>query len=198
MASEEVEAEEAPATGPDAILEAIERQRADAAIPVVEAESVPYLGFFLGGDVYGLPLQQLREVARLTRVRRIPGAPSSVAGLVNLRGEIICALNAHAILGVAAPAASAPTASAPVPVASAFFVALRGFTDPIGLIVDDIADIYSIDPGQIEPTPSTWSAERSAFFVGTARVREGLMGLLDLQRMVAGEGQRTTGNGTLS
>ena len=177
MASEEVEAEEAPAAGQDAILEAIGRQRADAAVPVVEAERVPYLGFFLGGDVYGLPLQQLREVARLTRVRRIPGAPSSVAGLVNLRGEIICALNAHAILGVATPAASAP----------AFFVALRGFADPIGLVVDDIADIYSIDPGQIEPTPSTWSAERSAFFVGTAQVREGLMGLLDLQRIVAGQ-----------
>ena len=82
-------------------------QRADDAVPVVEAERVPYLGFFLGGDVYGLPLQQLREVARLTRLRRIPGAPSSVAGLVNLRGEIICALNAHAILGLAASAPAA-------------------------------------------------------------------------------------------
>jgi purine-binding chemotaxis protein CheW len=176
MASEEAAAD-APATGPDAILEAIGGQRADDAVPVVGAERVPYLGFFLGGDVYGLPLQQLREVSRLTRLRRIPGAPSSVAGLVNLRGEIICALNAHAILGVPASA----------PDASAFFVALRGFTDPIGLVVDDIADIYSIDPGQIEAPPSTWSAERAAFFVGTARVREGLMGLLDLQRLVVGE-----------
>jgi len=174
MASEEAAAD-APVTGPAETLEAIGDQRSDDAVPVVEAERVPYLGFFLGGEVYGLPLQQLREVARLTRVRRIPGAPSSVAGLVNLRGEIICALNAHAILGVAPSAPAAP----------AFFVALRGFTDPIGLVVDDIADIYSIDPGQIEPPPSTWSAERSAFIVGTAQVREGLMGLLDLQRMVA-------------
>jgi purine-binding chemotaxis protein CheW len=177
MASEEAAAE-APATGPDAILEAIGREREDDAVPVVEAERVPYLGFLLGADVYGLPLQQLREVSRLTRVRRIPGAPSSVAGLVNLRGEIICALNAHAILGVAP---STPAASA------GFFVALRGFTDPIGLVVDGIADVYAIDPAQIEPPPSAWSAERSAFFVGTVRVREGLMGLLDLQRLVAGQ-----------
>jgi purine-binding chemotaxis protein CheW len=176
MASEEAAAD-APATGPEEILEAIGHPREDDAVPVVEAERVPYLGFFLGGEVYGLPLQQLREVSRLTRLRRIPGAPSSVAGLVNLRGEIICALNAHAILGVAAS----------TPAAAAFFVALRGFTDPIGLVVDDIADIYSIDPGQIEPPPSTWSAERSAFFVGIARVREGLMGLLDLQRLVVGQ-----------
>ena len=169
--------EDAAAADPEAILEAIGREQADDAVPVVEAERVPYLGFLLGGDVYGLPLQQLREVARLTRLRRIPGAPPRVAGLVNLRGEIICALNAHAILGVAASAPAAP----------AFFVALRGFTDPIGLVVDDIADIYSIDPEQIEPPPPTWPAGRSAFVVGTAQVREGLMGLLDLQRLVAGE-----------
>ena len=176
MASEEAAAE-MPATGPDAILEAIGREREDDAVPVVEAERVQYLGFLLGGDVYGLPLQQLREVSRLTRVRRIPGAPSSVAGLVNLRGEIICALNAHAILGVA------PS----TPAAAGFFVALRGFADPIGLVVDGIADVYAIDPAEIEPPPSTWSAEHAAFFVGTARVREGLMGLLDLQRLVAGQ-----------
>jgi purine-binding chemotaxis protein CheW len=182
MASEEAAAE-SPAIGPEAILEAIERHRADDGPPVVPAERVPYLGFFLGDDVYGLPLQQLREVARLTRLRRIPGAPARVAGLVNLRGEIICALNAHAILGL--------TASGPG--ASAFFVALRGFTDPIGLVVDGIADIYSIDPTRIEPPPPVWSAERAAFFVGTADVREGLMGLLDLQRLVAGDGQRTDG-----
>jgi purine-binding chemotaxis protein CheW len=166
--------EETAAADPE-VLEAGEQ--AGDAVPVVEAERVPYLGFLLGGDVYGLPLRQLREVCRLTRVRRIPGAPSRVAGLVNLRGEIICALNARAILGVAASAPAAP----------AFFVALRGFPDPIGLVVDDIADIYSIDPGQIEPPPSNWPTERAAFFVGTAQVREGLMGLIDLQRLVAGE-----------
>jgi purine-binding chemotaxis protein CheW len=158
------------ALDPDAILEAIARQREGEAAPAVEAERVPYLGFVLGGEVYGLPLQQLREVARLTRLRRIPGAPSSVAGLVNLRGEIFCALNAHAILGVAASA----------PGASSFFVALRGFSDPIGLVVDGIADIYAINPEEIEAPPAAWSAERAAFVIGTARVREGLMGLLDL------------------
>ena len=97
-----------------------------------------------------------------------------VAGLVNLRGEIICALDARTILGLTAQA----------PADSAILVALRGFADPLGLVVDSIADIYSIDPGQIEPPPATWPAERAACFVGTARVPEGLMGLLDLDRVV--------------
>jgi purine-binding chemotaxis protein CheW len=164
----------APESGPEEILQAIERQRdAVAALPA-QQDGVPYLGFYLGPEVYGLPLHQLREVARVARLRRIPGAPAEVAGLVNLRGEIMCALDVRAILGL----------TPWTPSDSAILVALRGFADPVGLVVDAIADIYAIDPAQIDPPPATWPAERAACFVGTARVPAGLMGLLDLNQIV--------------
>ena len=158
---------------PDAILEAIEQQSDAGAEPREEQERVPYLGFHLGDEVYGLPLERLREVARVSHVRRVPGAPSGVAGLVNLRGEILCALDLRAILGLP-PAISSETP---------FIVALRGSGDPIGLIVDSIADIYAVAPSEIDLPPTTWAPERAAYFVGTARVPEGLMGLLDLARV---------------
>jgi purine-binding chemotaxis protein CheW len=158
---------------PEAILAAIEQQREADAEPHPEQEGVPYLGFYLGSEVYGLPLEQLREVARVSQVRRVPGAPSGVAGLVNLRGEILCALDVRAILGL-------PPQTAPEP---PFLVALRGSGDPLGLIVDSIADIYSVAPSDIEAPPATWSAERAECFIGTARVSAGLMGLLDLARV---------------
>src|SRR5687768_14804299 len=85
---------------PDAILAAIERQRDSDAEPRDEQERVSYLGFYLGAEVYGVPLEQLREVARVRNLRRVPGAPAGVAGLVNLRGEILCALDVRAILGL--------------------------------------------------------------------------------------------------
>lgn len=158
---------------PDAILAAIEQQRDSEAEPREEQERVSYLGFYLGAEVYGLPLEQLREVARVGHLRRVPGAPAGVAGLVNLRGEILCALDVRAILGLPAQASTE----------SPFLVALRGFGDPLGLIVDSIADIYSVSPSDIEAPPSTWPAERAACFIGTARVPAGLMGLLDLARV---------------
>ena len=55
--------------------------------------------------------------------------------------------------------------------------------EKLGLIVDSIADIYSVSAGEIEPPPATWPAERAACFVGTARVTVGVMGLLDLARV---------------
>jgi purine-binding chemotaxis protein CheW len=159
---------------PDAILAAIQQQRESDAEPPPEQERVPYLGFYLGSEVYGLALDQLREVARVAQVRRVPGAPAGVAGLVNLRGEILCALDVRAILGLPAKTSADPP----------FLVALRGFGDPLGLIVDSIADIYSLTASDIEAPPPTWSAERAACFIGTARVPAGLMGLLDLTRIV--------------
>ena len=158
---------------PEAILAAIEQQRDSDAEPREEQERVSYLGFYLGPEVYGLPLEQLREVARVSHLRRVPGAPAGVAGLVNLRGEILCALDVRAILGLPAQ----------TPIESPFIVALRGFGDPLGLIVDSIADIYSVSPSDIEAPPATWPAERAACFIGTARVAAGLMGLLDLARV---------------
>ena len=158
---------------PEAILAAIEQQKDNEAQPREEQERVPYLGFYLGAEVYGLPLDQLREVARVSHLRRVPGAPAGVAGLVNLRGEILCALDVREILGLPAPASTD----------NPFLVALRGFGDPLGLIVDSIADIYAVSPTEIEAPPATWPAERAACFIGTARVPVGLMGLLDLARV---------------
>lgn len=166
---------EPSAPGPEAVLEAIERQREAAAAPRTEQERVPYLGFSLGAEVYGLPVERLREVARVAHLRRVPGAPRGVAGLVNLRGEILCALDVRVLLGFAATA----------PEDSPFLIALRGFADPLCLVVDAITNIYAIAPEEIEPPPATWPAERAAIFVGTARVPEGLIGLLDLDRIVA-------------
>src|SRR5687767_7295307 len=164
-----------PESVTDEVLETIAPlEEADATPAPPPRERLAYLGFYVGQEVYGLPLGQLREVARLTRLRHIPGAPAGVAGLVNLRGEIVCAIDVRAILGLSAQA----------PADSAFLVALRDFDDPVGLIVDSIADIYSIDPGEIEPTPATWSPERRACFVGTIQVPIGMMGLPDVHRVV--------------
>jgi purine-binding chemotaxis protein CheW len=167
MSSDE-QAPPGPASREDAIAAGGELQE-----PPAPAERISYLGFFLGLEVFGLPLEQLREVCKLTRVRRVPGAPPGVAGLVNLRGEIVCALDARAILGLPAR-----------PPGGEFLVALRGFPDPLGLVVDSIADIYAIDPADIAPPPAEWPPARAAFFTGTAQVREGFIGLLDLKSLV--------------
>ncbi len=138
------------------------------------AAGVPYLGFWLGADLYGVPLARLREVCRLTRLRRIPGAASHVAGLVNLRGQIICALDAREILGL----------DCPKPPGVGYLIALEHVSYPVGLVVDAIVDVFSIDPDSITAPPVEWSAERSACIDGLSIVGPGSIRLLDLDRVV--------------
>jgi purine-binding chemotaxis protein CheW len=128
----------------------------------------------MGLDVYGLPLDHLREVARLKRLRRIPGAPAHVAGLMNLRGQIVCALDTRAILCVPGPR----------PAGAGFLIALRGFPDPLGLVVDAVTDVYAVDPESIKPSTAGWPAARTAFTLGTVAIPRGLMTLLDLGPMI--------------
>lgn len=150
---------------------------ATATTPAAQATTtvgVPHLGFFLGPDLYSVPLTRLREVARFTRLRRIPGAPAYVAGLVNLRGEIICALDTHGILGH--QRAGDPDAG--------FLIALRDYDFPVGLVVDTIADVFTVDPDTIEAPPEAWPSERTAALTGVCAVTAGSMGLIDLDRVV--------------
>lgn len=141
---------------------------------VKRPEGEPHLGVMVGTELYGLPLRRLQEVCRLTGMRRVPGSPPHVAGLVSLRGEIICALDARAILGV-------PERSSPGP---QFVVALRDFDYPIGLVVDWVADIFPIDLAAVQAPPPEWRRERRACVSGTASVAPGSIGLLDVDALV--------------
>ena len=64
---------------PETILAAIEQQRVSDAEPREDQERVSYLGFYLGAEVYGLPLEQLREVARVSHLRRVTISSSAIA-----------------------------------------------------------------------------------------------------------------------
>jgi purine-binding chemotaxis protein CheW len=137
-------------------------------------EGEPHLGVIVGHELYGLPLRRLQEVARFTTVRRVPGSAPHVAGVVSIRGEIICALDARAILGLPAQKSSGPR----------FVVALRDFDYPIALVVDWVGDIFHIDPASVEAPPPEWRDARRACLTGTAMVRVGSMALLDVDAMV--------------
>lgn len=138
----------------------------EAAAPERRQDGEPHLGVVVGAELYGLPLKRLQEVARLTAMRRVPGSAPHVAGLVCLRGEIMCALDARAILGLPADGQ----------LGSRFVVALRDFDYPIGLVVDWVADIFHIDPAAVAAPPPEWRDARKACVTGAAPVPAGAAG----------------------
>ena len=78
---------------------------------------------------YGIPVEQVREAARATRVTRVPGAPALVRGIVNVRGVVVTVLELSVLL------------NAPRAVTSSSIVLLEHGSRLIGLAVDAVRDV---------------------------------------------------------
>ncbi len=116
----------------------------------------------LGGLAYALPAGFVREIVRLPPVTRVPGLPTFVAGLANVRGRVLAVLDLRALLRLDAPrgdrlvildAESARTASG-------------GTRATVGLIVDAALDLLYLPEGSLEPLPPGVAPDAGAVLDG--------------------------------
>ncbi|MBS1869746.1 MAG: chemotaxis protein CheW [Actinobacteria bacterium] len=113
----------------------------------------------LGGEEYGLPVGQVREIVRYSAPRPVASDVPWMRGVVSLRGRLVPVHDLAARLGVTAAGG-----------ASAKLVIVEG-DEPVGLVVDDVVEVLSLDQAQVEPVPSGSGR--------IARVGERLVLLLD-------------------
>src|ERR1700712_4756612 len=105
----------------------------------------------MGGSSYALPVASVREVVRLPAVTRVPGLPSFVAGLTNVRGRVLAVLDLRQILRLECPRGDRLVildGGAGDPVASSS--AARGTRALVGLIVDAALDMVQLPAGSLE------------------------------------------------
>lgn len=93
-----------PGLAPDAQRAAAERIAAEIAAEPPELQR--WMCFTLAGEGYALNVLQLREVLPKVAVEPVPGAPPAVAGVLNLRGEIVTLLDLRRWLDLPAPVAA--------------------------------------------------------------------------------------------
>ncbi|RYE39719.1 MAG: chemotaxis protein CheW, partial [Sphingobacteriales bacterium] len=59
-----------------------------------------YVSFIVAGQLFGIPVTQVREILKRQDVAHVPLAPKKVAGSLNLRGRIVTAINLHSLLNL--------------------------------------------------------------------------------------------------
>lgn len=102
----------------------------------------------LGDRPLGIPAMRVREVVRLPALTRVPGAPAMIAGVMNLRGQLITAIDMRARLGL--PPASHGLAPMAIITEHSYHL--------YALIVDSVGDVVRSRPELQEPPPSTLTA----------------------------------------
>ncbi|MDX2091355.1 MAG: chemotaxis protein CheW [Kofleriaceae bacterium] len=142
------------------------------------SDAVQYLSFYVGTEAYGFELLEAREIVACTSITRVPSLPVTVRGVVNVRGTVIPVVDLAVMFGQ--PEQPLTGWSCIVILA---LPASLGEMGQIGLLVDTVASVIELGPGDIAPPPSVGSRIRSPYVRGTGKAGERLVLLLDLARI---------------
>ena len=138
------------------------------------AERRQFCSFFLDGLRFGVDVQKVQEVVAYQEMTRVPLAPPTIRGLLNLRGQIITGIDLRRRLELAeCPADSLP-----------MNVVLRGEDSPVSFLVDDIGEVIEVDADACEPPPETLRGRVRELIQGVYPLADELLLVLDTDRTV--------------
>ncbi len=134
--------------------------------------------FQLGEELYGIDIMDVREIVRIQEVRPLPNAPSYVEGIFNLRGEIIPIINLHRRFHLKRAAMSEEDE-----LLSGFVIIdIRGMK--LGIIIDRVARVQSVEEDSIQPPPQMISGIGAEYIQGVIRQEEGgYLIILDIRKL---------------
>ncbi len=126
------------------------------------------------GQWIGIPVARVQEVLADQAVAAVPLAPGSVAGLLNLRGRIVIALDLRACLGLEPRESGTPGRS----------VVVHRDDELFALVVDGVGDVEQVTQNRLEAPPRTLDARWKECATGVVRTDRGLMAVLDIDSLL--------------
>ena len=138
-----------------------------------------YLTFFVAGEEYALTLQQVREVIPYESVTRVPGVPSPIRGVTNVRGSVVPVVDLA--IRFRLPEAPITSRSCIVLVEPK----IDGTPTLMGLVTEQIGQVLGLAEGELLAPPSFGAPIRAEFIAGMARVQKKFALVLELDRLLS-------------
>lgn len=137
--------------------------------------------FNVGEYLCAVPAAQVQEVLMGQPRTPTPGAPPAIAGLINLRGQVVSALDLRLRMGINLSSRADQDASMSVVVSS---------QDEVwSLLVDKIGDVIEVDDSQFELPPDTLTGALRELIKGAYKLDEQLLLVLDVLRVLDVSGE---------
>lgn len=138
--------------------------------------------FGLDDQELGVAIEEVKETIELKPITRLFLVPEFVAGLINLRGDVVAVIDLARLLGL----------QPRMPSADSRIVILRsraaGKPAVAGLLVDRLTEVRAIDRAALRPPPATVSPDAASFMAGVSRTGEGAQArpllVLDLAKVL--------------
>jgi purine-binding chemotaxis protein CheW len=139
--------------------------------------STLHVVFKVAGAEYAIPASEVLQMESFTGATPVPGAPSHVAGLVQVRGRVVPVVDARARFGLPPGERTLDTR------------VVVGQLGPrvVGLLVDSAREVLKLAPDQLQPPPQLVAEQAQGFVKAVARVGSRLVMLIDFPRVIGEE-----------
>jgi purine-binding chemotaxis protein CheW len=138
------------------------------------ADEHQYCTFFVDGHYFGLDVLHVQEIIRSQQMTRVPLAPPVVRGLINLRGQIVTAIDLRRRLELN----DRPADQLPVN------VVVHTSDGAVSLLVDEIGDVLNVSETLFEPPPPTLTGPAQELIRGAYKLKDRLLLILDTERTI--------------
>jgi len=136
------------------------------------ANTSQFCTFYLDKLLFGVELKGVQEVIRSLEMTKVPLAPQVVSGLINLRGQIVTAVNLRRRLELEAAPPGTPVMN----------VVVRSVDGAVSLLVDEIGDVVEVDENTFEPPPETLRVSVRNIVLGIHKLKGRLLHVLDIEK----------------
>ncbi len=127
------------------------------------------VSFGVGDCVLGVEIEHVQEINRQLELTPVPGAPDSIRGVINLRGDVVTVLDLHRLLGL--------PATEPTRTSRNLVLKING--ERVGVMVDNVSDILAISPEAISRRPPNLSQVDRRYIRGVHIRDEAVVVILD-------------------
>ncbi|MCG8486035.1 MAG: chemotaxis protein CheW [Candidatus Thiodiazotropha sp.] len=138
---------------------------------------IQFVTFILMDEVYGINVMQVQEVLRVTEIAPVPGAPSYVLGIVNLRGNVVTVIDTRKRFGLPSVEVSD----------NSRIVVIESEKQVVGILVDAVAEVVELRENEIDAAPNVGTEESSRYIQGVATQEGRLLILVDLNKLLTDE-----------
>jgi len=136
-----------------------------------------WVTYQLEDEVYGINVMQVQEVLRITEIAPVPGAPSYVIGIINLRGNVVTVIDTRSRFGLMSKESDDQT--------RIIIVEVNG--NVIGMLVDSVAEVVYLHQSEIDTAPNVSNDDSSRFIQGVCSRDEVLLILVDVDKFLTEE-----------
>ena len=143
-----------------------------------EGTQIQLVTFQLGEELYGVDIMDVKEIVKVCDVRQIPNAPYYVEGIFNLRSEIIPVMNLHKRFQIKKLETSSNEEEL-----DGGFIILNIDNNKIGIIIDKIARVVTVDMSEVKDPPQMISGIGTEYIQGVIRQENNYLIMLNIRKL---------------